>query len=86
MGSVQVKYKSKMLKSIDTHGFLSASQAEHEGSIPFTCSIEESPVTAEIATVTGFLLFLAYHRFRKKKRVNTSDFLKAYKILVYQLP
>ena len=56
---------------------MSASQAEHGGSIPLTCSIVESPVTTGFSMVTGLFLFLAHHRICKENRPGKPDFLKA---------
>ena len=38
---------------------MSASQAEHEGSIPFTRSREESPQFLEFQGIAGFLLLIS---------------------------
>ena len=58
---------------------MSASQAEHEGSIPFTCSIEESPVTAGIPRVTGLFLSVYVPSLSLKIRTNWACFSKAYR-------
>ena len=58
---------------------MSASQAEHEGSIPFTCSIEEGPVTAGIPRVTGLFLSVYVPSLSLKIRTNWACFSKAYR-------
>lgn len=49
------------------------------GSIPFTCSIEESPVTAGIPRVTGLFLSVYVPSLSLKIRTNWACFSKAYR-------
>ena len=62
-----------MAQTIGNTTFLLASQAEHEGSIPFTCSREKSPGILDLQGFSGLFSFameiLEIPKIHKKKRL-----------------